>query len=55
MKNIEKEKNKKVSNKNGIPGTINPMLFSEVERYSSKENAICQITTKNQRTGFFVF
>ena len=29
------------------------MLFSEVERYSSKKNAICQITTKNLGTGFF--
>ena len=55
MNNIEKEKNKKFSNENAISGTINPMRFSEVERYSSKKNAICQITTKNLRTGFFVF
>ena len=55
MNNIKKEKNKKFSNENAIPGIINPMLFSEVERYSSKKNAICQITTKNLGTDFFFF
>ena len=53
MNNIEKEKNKNFSNKNGISGIINPITFSKVERYSQKKNAICQITIKNVGTGFF--
>ncbi len=34
MNNIEKEKNKKFSNENGISGMINPITFS---KYSPKK------------------